>query len=100
MLSFVKLIEHPSSASTGMDNSGVSISLKGYVVCAVVVSSGISNFVIASVSMKWLLAQITCLLSLFGKKYPVAPESATELMYAMSSSIVASALLCLFVLKE
>ena len=41
-----------------------------------------------------------CCLCLVGKKRPVAPESATVLMYSMSSSIVASCLLYLFVLEE
>ena len=62
-------------------------------------TSGISNFVVATEFMVWLLAQITFILSwmfflltLFGKKCPVTAESATVLMYSVPSAIAASAL--------
>ena len=48
ILSSVSSILHPSSANTGNDSSGVSISLKWYAVLAFSDTSGISNFVDAS----------------------------------------------------
>ena len=78
----------------------VPISLKWYAVFSFPFSSGISNAVITTESIAWLFAQITLiklwlfhLLSLFGKNYPVAPESATVSVYMAPSSIVASAVI-------
>jgi hypothetical protein len=78
-----------------MDSSGCSISLKWNAVFAFIDSSGISRVVVVTDSMDWLFAHPTSImlwlffsLFLFGKKCPVAAESATVLMIVEFSSIV------------
>ena len=100
ILSSVKLILHPSSASNGIESSSCSIiSLKWYAVFAFIDSLGMSNAVVATDSIEWLLAQITLislwlffLLTLFGKKCPVMPESATVSIISVSSSDIVTLL--------
>jgi hypothetical protein len=107
MLSFVRSILHPSSANNGIDSRGCSISLKWNAVFAFIESSGISNAVVATDSMDWLFAQTTSMmlwlffsLLFFGKKCPVAAESAAVLMIVEFSSIVSRAVLYRFLLLE
>ena len=75
ILSSVNSILQPSSANTGNDSSGVSISLKWKAVFALSDTSGISNFVVATDVIEWLFAQMTfislwlfSLSSSFGRK--------------------------------
>ena len=107
ILSSDNSILHQSSASTGSDSSCVSISLKWKAVFASSDTSGISSFDVVTESIVCLLAHMTLILSCmvclalsFGRKWPVAPESAVVLMYSTSSMIAASALLYLLVREE
>jgi hypothetical protein len=51
ILSFVRLIFHPSSANNGIESSGCFISLKWNAVFAFIDSSGMSNCVVATDSI-------------------------------------------------
>ena len=98
-----------------MKSSDCSISLKRYAIFAVAVSSRISNDIVATESMEWLFAHITCgclhrslwfhwmaipFVIFFWEEMPCFTQTNTVSICTSSSSFVASAVVYIVILAH